>query len=554
MERPSNQAQTIKELFENNTSIRIPAYQRAYSWESKQCLQYLEDIKEQKGKSYYLGQILFEQEGTTIFIIDGQQRLTTTVLFFAALYKVLVIKGNDASDIKNLYLTDTFKTIDDDQVLFKKCTQKQLISRLDDTETISQRRIISAYKFFEEQLLELEFQELENIKTALEKAVISTYFIVGEKSKIEATQVFEYQNNRGKDLSRFEVIKAYLMHQIYINTSDYTEATNKINEIQRIVSKIYRDIEFVEGFFSENEILDNYCYLFFGIGGNQEAIRDRLKKEKDEDKSNWISSFFDGLVEFTSSAKGVVRNKHLNQITNLFFVGNEVNWKIVLLTLFYNGETHGENFDKILKLLEVLSFKLKLGDFRSDYLPSYAKKYFNGTDNYNIENLLNDIRNVTKNGFKWYWNNNEYFNNIIIDYIDNWKDHYDKKNPVKYILWQYENAQRISGKSGILLDRELYNDYTIEHIKPQTPSNETYSPEFVKESLHKVGNLALLTRSQNSKFGNKSFTDKRELFQDTALTTYTEIRENEYWTDKEIAIRHMNIAKFVKSHFDISKI
>ena len=32
-------AENIKSLFETSESIRIPAYQRAYSWESKQCSQ-----------------------------------------------------------------------------------------------------------------------------------------------------------------------------------------------------------------------------------------------------------------------------------------------------------------------------------------------------------------------------------------------------------------------------------------------------------------------------------------------------------------------------------
>jgi uncharacterized protein with ParB-like and HNH nuclease domain len=69
-------SQDIRSLFKAAVSIRIPAYQRAYSWESKQCSQFLEDLLEQNGKKYYLGQFLFEREGNTLFIIDGQQRLT----------------------------------------------------------------------------------------------------------------------------------------------------------------------------------------------------------------------------------------------------------------------------------------------------------------------------------------------------------------------------------------------------------------------------------------------------------------------------------------------
>ena len=94
--------QNIRQLFENSESIRIPAYQRAFSWESKQCSQFLEDLLEQKGKKYYLGQFLFEKDGSTLLIIDGQQRLTTTVLFLSAIARILNSKGENSNSLREV--------------------------------------------------------------------------------------------------------------------------------------------------------------------------------------------------------------------------------------------------------------------------------------------------------------------------------------------------------------------------------------------------------------------------------------------------------------------
>src|SRR5690606_9226384 len=91
----SEVADNIRLLFKNSDFIRIPAYQRAYSWEKKQCSQFLEDLLEQKGKKYYLGQFLFEKDGNTLFIIDGQQRLTTTILFLSAIAKIQEKQGQN---------------------------------------------------------------------------------------------------------------------------------------------------------------------------------------------------------------------------------------------------------------------------------------------------------------------------------------------------------------------------------------------------------------------------------------------------------------------------
>ena len=142
-------------------------------------------------------------------------------------------------------MTEVFKTIEDDQVIFKKITQKHLISIIDDTETISQKRIIKAFTFFENELCKFDDDTIDLIQQTLEEAVISTFFI---SNKVEATQVFEYQNNRGKELSKFEVIKAYLMHQIYIHSYDNKQANNDIADIQLNISQTYRYIEAVEGY------------------------------------------------------------------------------------------------------------------------------------------------------------------------------------------------------------------------------------------------------------------------------------------------------------------
>jgi uncharacterized protein with ParB-like and HNH nuclease domain len=544
-------AESIQQLFKSSKSIRIPAYQRAYSWEKKQCTQFLDDLVEQKGKKYYLGQFLFEKDGNTLFIIDGQQRLTTTILFLSAIAKIKIQKGDNIDSIRDVYLTDVFKTIDDDQVIFKKVTQKHLVSAIDDTETISQKRIIEAFNFFVTELSELDTESLNLIQQTLENAVISTFYIT---NKVEATQVFEYQNNRGKELSRFEVIKAYLMHQIYIQSEDNNQANNDIAEIQSIISKTYRYIEAVEGYFTENELLDNYCYLFFNIGGNIEEIKEKLNKEENKtQKTQWIKLFFENFVELTHSAKSIVSNKNQSDIANLFLVGNEANWKIVLLTIFYKGEVTGDTFKKILKLLEVLCFKLKLGDFRTDDLPNYSKRYFNPKEAYNLDKLYQEIKNATETGFRRYWNEGDRFKNIITNYFDNEKYHYNT-NTIKYVLWQYENSLRLKNRSGALLDKDLYNSYTIEHIKPQNPKDEEYSEDFKKNYLHLAGNLVLLTKSQNSKFGNKSFDKKRELFQDTALSSYTEIREKTQWTETEITERHKRISDFAKQYFDTSNL
>ncbi|MBK7816420.1 MAG: DUF262 domain-containing protein [Sphingobacteriaceae bacterium] len=84
---------TIKGLFDTSQkTFIVPVYQRAYSWEKEQWKALLDDLKEQMqgNNNYFFGNILMEtiQEDVEYEIIDGQQRLTTLLIFIRSLLEV----------------------------------------------------------------------------------------------------------------------------------------------------------------------------------------------------------------------------------------------------------------------------------------------------------------------------------------------------------------------------------------------------------------------------------------------------------------------------------
>jgi len=81
----------ILKIFGDRTKYIIPPYQRAYSWTESECEQLFEDLKmafkTNKAEGYFLGNLILSTSTRDEFeVIDGQQRLTTLIMFLKVLY------------------------------------------------------------------------------------------------------------------------------------------------------------------------------------------------------------------------------------------------------------------------------------------------------------------------------------------------------------------------------------------------------------------------------------------------------------------------------------
>lgn len=252
MERES----IIKRLFDNSDiQFVIPPYQRAYSWEKdKQIKQFISDLREQNPKKkYFFGHFLFEKDEANenkYWVIDGQQRLTSIVIFFSCLITELQNRENkgekllDSFDnpielwrVKETYLQigkrRKFKTVEYDDNYFENLVVFSNTEIVADTD--SKHRINDAWQYFNELMPKENSQELVKWKKTIEEAIITTFEV---SDKVQATQIFAFQNDRGKDLTNLEKLKAYLMYQVYLNAEE-PNPIDAIKYVENEFSDIY---------------------------------------------------------------------------------------------------------------------------------------------------------------------------------------------------------------------------------------------------------------------------------------------------------------------------
>jgi hypothetical protein len=101
--------------------------------------------------------------------------------------------------------------------------------------------------------------------------------------------------------------------------------------------------------------------------------------------------------------------------------------------------------------------------------------------------------------------------------------------------------------------QESGNDYdfesdafNVEHVLPQNPESDwdVFSDEEVDAMVYRLGNMTLLTKSDNKKLANLSYPIKKQVFAESAFVLTRKIAaENADWTPERIASRQKALAK-----------
>ena len=303
---------TIRKMMAGN-KIVVPNYQRAYSWDTPQIIKrdthtdvFLSDLEEHNESSasspYYFGHFLFQKrnaEDNEFYVIDGQQRLTTIVIFLSALFKKLKTIRNLTEDEEVCYedmvkrrSTIRFSTVGYDNQLFVDYVIAQTRSDHHNLDTESQRRIVSAFDFFQEKLSGKSEEYLTRMLCIISKSTCSTYEVQDES---EAIQMFIFQNNRGKRPSNLEIVKAQFMYNVHLHSGD--EKFDLIEEIRGRFENIYFSISSIEHNINEDDVLlytQRVHFNSLSVTNALDRINGELAKEKPLD---FIREFTDLLAK-----------------------------------------------------------------------------------------------------------------------------------------------------------------------------------------------------------------------------------------------------------------
>lgn len=547
----------VKDLFEKFDYIKVPDYQRAYSWDDTQIEQFLLDIKEyidKKGINYYIGHFLFEKKDNEKigYVIDGQQRLTTIIIFLSSAFEKIekLNNGELSAEELNIYKSIIenngeikFSTVDYDNKLFKERVvyrEKGVVK----PDTQSQSRILEAVKYFNKKLEKETIENLINMVKIITNASCTLNEVLNQS---EAVQMFIYQNDRGKHPTDLEIIKSLFMYNIH-DCSD-----NKINDLNYIKEKfetIYKNISYIENLVNENDVLRITLKTYYkdlnesSIDRIKEDINDKVSKEK----LDFIKSFTEELEKNFQYLKYFFEDeKKYLYIHSIITLGINIDLYPFIVGIYRFGINEDDK-KKLIESLENLLIRMKIIGSRAYITYRIGEPYKNFLDTEgdisSIINIINEMK-ISTNYWWGHWNNDK-----LIASVENGVN----GNIAKFILWKYENS--FGDRSfEFRYDKEKIN---LEHIAPQTEPDTKphgygkYDDDF-KNLIHSLGNYILLNESHNKSLSNATFPNKYKSYKDGDLRQQREIidmtSKNGTWGKKQIRDRNKKIIKFIMDYY-----
>ena len=528
--------------------FRIPDYQRAYSWETKQRKDLFSDIqKVAQAKSadrrHFMSTVVCLQtnekeevgadEFGVFYVVDGQQRLTTLIILLKAISKKLSV-GTDSEQKESGKLTELLvkeggrlillQTNHDNTQLFRRYLEKGLIPGEENVETLADRNIIKAFNECVEFVDQWNGDTLSLLKL-VENRLEFIFYVLDDEGAVHTT--FEVLNSRGLEVDWLDKCKSMLMG-IAFEKLELETSKEYIDDLRKSWSKIYKAIGLkrIQG----QEILRFAATLEDVNGGSKvssaENAIDFFRKicEKEPKKVLDVSNNFLEIAKQLEIFADDARLKAIITISHARLLGVSI--------MLHQGLAKVEK-DEILREWEKVTFRI-FGLHRRDGRTKVGE-YIRLARRISEETVLCQeiLEKIIEIGID-YPADKAAAELRDINCYEGWQDE------LAYFLYRYEEhlAKQCGGSVSEEIWIQVWNSSlakTIEHIHPQT-LNESWRGKFgtkkdyIERQTQRLGNLIILPPGVNSSAGNKSFLDKKEIYQrHRNLKLIDEILAKEDW-------------------------
>lgn len=549
----------ITNIFNNATLVEVPFFQRPYVWKEDLWERLLDDMEyvAKSKKPHFLGSVILKEgrkpNSGELFadcrtVVDGQQRLTTFIIFM----KVLCLKTGQTTlfdyQFRIMGKEVALRHGKNDIAAFNKVVSMTAADKITDLSS----RIIDAYNFFVE--------NVDAAKLDIMTIITNTQFVrIDLDADEDEQQIFDTINSLGVSLTTSELLKNYFFSRDtvaeyedkWVSVFEKDEDTKAYWEKEVEVGRTKRAM--IDIFF------DAYFQLFIQDKGNSIANEDKLMYARTDHLAQSYQHF---VNTYCGGDKNVILAS-LKEYAECFSQNVNPDWCDQSIPATYGIER-----------LNVVIFGLK----NSTMIPYvlYAAKNVSNQNEFNrICGILESytmrrmiVRATTKNYNNLYTSliSNEIadaqtlmsrltsgkdsttYNPSDAELKSGFRDSKIYNLQTKGILYLLESGIRPANSSTALLG---FNSYSLEHMMPKKWRNHwagcgTEEAEKERDSkLLTLGNLAIIPQALNASVRDADWDTKKAGKKDkpglkicaSGLITIQKALDKDVWNEDEIESR-----------------
>ncbi len=571
--------------------FEIPSYQRGYAWQKEQLKDFwndLEHVSKLGDKFHYMHSLTLREsenefESSAFEIIDGQQRLATSLILLGLLAKTTKHK-DPKYDSMNLEPILSYKYYGLSEAFRAIMGEEKDLERFQTS--FYAKNLIDAYAFFKEKISDTPVGTLEKMFDALIKKMLFSVVELND-NRIDPFSSFETINNRGKDLSTLELFKNRL-HFVAHKICNGQKLETLQKEINNTYTIIYYDLRQFKDDHLERFLKHFVAYYY---GENSNKFKERLlemefnahRKYDDENLDDEYEKIDELLFYFSYSSKVwnflhkldekaitlkefkieitpkmrtlLDKMRRLNALSDNAFLPLLLSlFTIQLVKKSANEQPYTtKELEGLLEYLERFGFLVYgvagKNTAKNEWI-RLAFKAIQACRFWEDKITIEDLPTLEKNFFKGEHSGLKLLENNIN--FNNAKKWYEWNKALNYLLYEYELYH--NPETTLNFDSSIES---IEHILPQKPDQGYSAKEksWAKNPhiVHALGNLLLIPKNANSSLINKPFEEKRKAYL-KGFYSEKEVAKNASFGVAQIKERSEKLLDFLIARYRIAEL
>lgn len=546
----------VGDFLKDGKIYSVPIFQRSYSWDKQELAAFYDDLihlyeNPDSNQDYFIGSMVFtpHEDKSKIYILDGQQRFATFLIFLAALRDVLhdtniIARKEWITEFNSIIFKTNTVTLEknpklelnrDDRLFFEEAVVRGVFQN---PKYKSHKLIKSAYKFFKNQISTGIDKAKDKYVRGILAALLDSFVMIkiDVDSDINAHIIFETLNDRGLDLSVADLVKNYL----------FSLASSSGHDLEVLI-QIWKEIVDQVGDHNVTTFLRHYWISSFAM-----VRKDDLYKEiKSKIEANNVIKTMQEL------AKEATVYSNLINPTHEFWADNDIESALedlrilraqqvytLLLAFYKNFHRKPNEFKKLLQLITNFTFRynticsLNPNDLEFLYSKlSIRVRKTNIKTSKIIDQLLASCptRETFIGSFlKFETKNSKLARYILANINDN--------------LLEKEGKYEQQTKRGTKVN--------IEHVIPKKPDQE-WSNFFRGQNIdpetltHKIGNMTILLDEYNRKIANKFFDKKQVMYKNSSLPINKYLKSCKEFSETQVKKRQKDFAEISEKLWNI---